>query len=232
MLFLIEYIKLSMKCARVETPHFVVQKPEVKEASRTAYTSHTRKGGDTVKQVRFVIPWIGSDSDLSQAHAGLKWLHDEVIGGRVTVPMVVTSSIHRNGDKVIYRLNQIAAGFQPCDVLVMAAGMANHLAGTADAWLRYVLRNTSVKVIGVAFEGRTQESTLAAQLSISQVPGTQVVYGDDQGPFVGSEGFLRACQFAVNGELPVIGLPMPRPEFVRTLAQAVSAAAGQGGETA
>ncbi len=79
-------------------------------------------------------------------------------------------------------------------------------------------------MIGVAFEGKTEEDTLAAILSIKKVPGTQVVYKDHQGDFIGEDGFRRACHFAVNGKLPEIKLPTPKLTKTRTIREAAELA--------
>ena len=63
---------------------------------------------------------------------------------------------------------------------------------------------------------------MAAQLSISQVPGTQMIFKDSSGEqFTGSSGFYRACVFAVEGDLPEIKLkkapPCKRMSFLEAL---------------
>ena len=61
----------------------------------------------------------------------------------------------------------------------------------------------------------------AAILSMTEVPGTQVVYKDKNGIFFGEVGFLRACKMAVSGELPEIKLPEARPTCDLTLEEAI-----------
>jgi hypothetical protein len=52
-------------------------------------------------------------------------------------------------------------------------------------------------------------------MSIKHVPGTQVVFED----FVGEEGFLKACQMAVEGNLPEIKLKEPKKHKLRLLSE-------------
>jgi len=51
------------------------------------------------------------------------------------------------------------------------------------------------------------------------VPGTQVIFDD----FVGELGFYRACQFAVEGELPKVILKEGKPAVERSLEEAILA---------
>jgi len=97
------------------------------------------------------------------------------------------------------------------DVAIVGAGWANHLTGCCDAYLRFTLRSTDFSVVGVAFDDpKSEQHTQAAILSITEVPGSQVIYKDKEGVFIGSNGFLRACQFAVQGKFPVLFLPEPK----------------------
>jgi len=104
-------------------------------------------------------------------------------------------------------------------VLIVCAGWANHLTGCVDAYLRYKLRNDKIVVFGLAFEDENPENTQAAILSILRVPGTQVVYKG-----VGTEGFLKACQDAVNEKLPEIKLKESPAHHRRNLQEAIGEA--------
>lgn len=155
---------------------------------------------------------IGSDSDLKQCQAGLKWL----AAAHARVEVVLTNSIHRNTMAVLDHLEDYLV-----DVWIIAAGKANHLTGTAAAYLTYGLKRKT-PVIGVACEGKTPEETLAAILSIVQVPGTQVIF--DREKQVGAEGFLYACHLAVEGNFPEIKIPEDKPWVARTLPDAIAEA--------
>ena len=164
--------------------------------------------------MRKIAVIVGSASDLSQCHRGLMLLKNLMIvsstSEKIEVSGVYIRSQHRNTldtQELLRELTQMEV-----DVAIIGAGWANHLTGCCDAFLRYVLRNDKLVVIGVAFEDETNpKHTLAATLSISEVPGTQVVYSGIDGKFIGSEGFLQACGMAANGELPKIFLPEPKP---------------------
>ena len=112
---------------------------------------------------------IGSDSDLRQCRDGLQWL-SELSPTHAVVEVVITNSIHRNTMSVLDNLEDYLV-----DAWIIGAGMANHLTGTADAYLRYALKRKT-PVIGVAFEGKSLEDVEAACLSIEKVPGTQVIF--------------------------------------------------------
>ena len=162
---------------------------------------------------RRVLIIIGSDSDISQCEKGLMLLSSnkdktEVIG-------VITCSIHRNTDELLQVISRVAEK-DLADVIIAGAGMANHLTGTIDAYLRYALRNKKISVIGVAFNGKKFEDNVAATLSIIKVLNTQVIYKG-----VGSTGFLDACDFAIFGELPKIILPFLKYSISRELKEAL-----------
>ncbi len=148
---------------------------------------------------------IGSESDLDQCVEGLEYLNELSEAGKIEISNTIIASLHRN-TKFVLDTTRVTAE-QNIDVLIAGAGWANHLTGTVDAYLRYHLKNNKVVVVGVAFEDRSNpDHTMAAILSITQVPKTQVVFND----YVGAEGFLRACKFAVSGELPKIKSPEPK----------------------
>jgi phosphoribosylcarboxyaminoimidazole (NCAIR) mutase len=170
--------------------------------------------------MRRIAIMIGSDSDLPQCKKGLVCLADAVRAGRAEVVEVITASIHRNTEYVLEKLLSLVGKI---DVLIAGAGWANHLTGTADAFLRYTLKDASIVVIGVAFVDKDSEMrTVTAELSITNVPGTQVVFEN----FIGEEGFFKACFFSVEGELPAITLKDPKPPITRTLEEALKAAQG------
>lgn len=162
---------------------------------------------------------IGSDSDLLQCEEGFNYLMEAEKRRVAKIISIITNSIHRNTMGVINNLNKLVRWDEySTDVLIAGAGMANHLTGTADAYLRYHALNDKIKVIGVAFMGKTEEDTLAAVLSIEKVPGTQVIFERDM---VGSEGFLKACKLAVKGDLPEIKIPERKQIKIRSIESAL-----------
>lgn len=174
---------------------------------------------------RRVLVIVGSDNDIqSQCGAGFGVLIDEVRQG--TIEMVEgevrTMSVHRNHDELGALLKDLHER-KAVDIIIAGAGWAAHLPGMIDAILGYERGNASIHVIGVAFEDRNEpRHTTAAELSISEVPGTRVIYEDADGDnFVGAGGFYRACEFAAMGEFPEISVPKARKSEVRSLLVAI-----------
>ncbi len=158
---------------------------------------------------------LGSRSDLKQCLEGLKLLKKQ---SKFKV-MVHIRSQHRNTLSLQKLLLELS--FLKVDVIIAGAGWANHLTGCTDAFLRYELKNNFTRVIGVAFEDKNDERhTQAAILSITEVPGTQVIYKD----FVGPNGFLKACELAISPELdtfPDIKIPDPKAAEDLSLDEAI-----------
>lgn len=162
---------------------------------------------------------VGSESDLVQCIEGFDFLQSSVIAGEVEVPFVHVTSIHRNTEKQLADLRKFSGqpSGEKVDVLIIGAGWANHLTCTSDAFLRNALCDDRIVVYGVAFEDPSNpEHTQAAVLSITEVPGRQVVFRD----YVGSMGFYWACRDAVSNELPQIKLSQPKQWLELTLPQA------------
>lgn len=87
------------------------------------------------------------------------------------------------------------------DAIIACGGKAFALPGVLDALLAD--RGVNVPVIGVALGSPGSRSLLAAQLSISELPGTPVVTDELTGePYTGIDGFLEAYDRVANGELP------------------------------
>jgi phosphoribosylcarboxyaminoimidazole (NCAIR) mutase len=173
---------------------------------------------------RRIVIIIGSASDLKQCLPGLEFLKNhpevEVIG-------VYIRSIHRNTEATLSLLRRLSKGDMDIETAIVGAGWANHLTGTCDAYFRYELKDARIRVIGVAFEDLRDETgrhNLAAQLSISEVPGTKVTYKDGECFFSGEDGFLLACQLAAQGDLPEIVLPKPKEPADLRLEEAIEMA--------
>ena len=126
--------------------------------------------------MRKIAVMVGSDSDFKQMLKGLIYLRDKEKQKHIEIVDVRTSSIHRNMMETLESLKYYSK--LGVDCLVDGAGMANQLTGCSDAYLRYVLGDTKLTVFGVAFEGKTVDASKAAVLSITQVPGTQVIYNN------------------------------------------------------
>lgn len=160
---------------------------------------------------------VGSPRDLEQCVEGLEllcaaeergeieWVYigGEWSTGQIACDQVLCTSVHRNPgftDQVFASLKGLGV-----DVIITGAGQANHLSGSEEARLRNLFGNLDTVVVAVAFEDLDgdKENTMAACLATSQIPGTQCVYKDGDGYFVGATGFERACRYALTCELPV-----------------------------
>jgi phosphoribosylcarboxyaminoimidazole (NCAIR) mutase len=176
--------------------------------------------------MRFITIIVGSKNDLKQCFKGLKWLFEH--GEEVLVKRIHVASQHRHTLKVQEILtNEVESlkGTAPTDAIIVGAGWANHLTGCCDAFLRFHLKNATIPVIGVAFEDREKDlHTEAAILSITQVPGTQVIFEDADGQFVGEDGFLAACEFAAQGKFPQLVLKEPPESMDFSIAEALQEA--------
>ncbi|MFH1427253.1 MAG: AIR carboxylase family protein [Patescibacteria group bacterium] len=175
---------------------------------------------------------IGSDSDLPQCLDGLEYLQSCEEQKEIEVWGVHTLSQHRN----TLNLQDVLKGYSKnklVDALIIGAGWANHLTGCSDAFLRNIQRDKHIKVIGVAFsDPDNQKHTLAAELSITEVPGTQVIFNNNEGEkFIGSEGFLKACQFVESIKNENIKLSSPKKSKFRTLEEAINGAKSKIKET-
>jgi len=171
---------------------------------------------------RKIVIILGSKSDLKQCAKGLGALATHMNRDEVEVVGVYVKSIHRHTEALLKLLRALSAAGQT-DVIIAAAGKAAHLPGCIDAYLRNHLRDTNITVIGVGFEGETEQDNLAAKLSITQVPGTQVIFAGQ-----GSEGFYGACLTACEAqEFPVITLKEIPPDLEMTLDEACQLATAQ-----
>jgi|ERR1035437_343164 phosphoribosylcarboxyaminoimidazole (NCAIR) mutase len=161
---------------------------------------------------------VGSESDLKQCLYGLKFLAEK---SENTV-MICVRSQHRNTLSLQELLRDLPKYY---DVAIVGAGWANHLTGCVDAFLRYELKTMKVPIIGVAFKDElNNRHTEAAILSMTEVPGTQVTYRDENGIFVGQGGFLRACKLAMSGNLPMVKLFEQKPVQDLSLEEAIQIA--------
>lgn len=171
---------------------------------------------------RRILVIIGSDSDLPECRSGLEALKTAAERQDIEIPEVLTMSVHRNTLPLFRELERLHKQ-NAVDIIITGAGWANHLTGMVDAYLRYTLGDDRIAVIGVGFQDKQNaRHTQAAELSMTEVPGTQVSFGDSLGPYIGEDGFLRACENAVTGQLPAIKAASPRPLKRRTIEEAIA----------
>lgn len=208
-------------------------------------------GGVLNKQLK-VAAFVGSDSDFKQCKRGFDFIrffnpkHDtpEKQEKHVKVLGVYTCSIHRNMFTVLFNL--FILWVRQVDVIIVGAGWAAHLPGMCEAFCRYVLRNTSIRIIPVAFDAAPDKPDVelteddvrknrAAVYSISEVPKHQMLllpkqpkadpfcFGAAEGVSFGEPGFYEAWVMACSPEtFPIIKLPSRVPARKRTLAQAIA----------
>lgn len=155
---------------------------------------------------------VGSTSDFRQCMTAVPILKAAEKIGKIEViapildDKIIVASIHRHKS---YLLSEVIPYLisQGVTAIICGAGWAAHLPGMVDSHLRYDLRNDTVSVIGVAFDDTNNPMhTIAAMLSISDVPGTHVIF---DGNHVGTNGMCHACDIVIRGELPPITLPDP-----------------------
>lgn len=101
------------------------------------------------------------------------------------------------------------------DVVVCVGGMALALPGVVDAWAHHF--GKSVRVCGVALGEPGSESLLAAQLSISEIPGQPVVTDElAGGVYTGSQGLHSLLDRIRDGELPPEKPRVNKPALIAT----------------
>lgn len=142
---------------------------------------------------------IGSESDKPQMIAGIHELH-----GRADVRVHVVSC-HRNP----WELKQFTdTTLSKADCVIAGAGKAAALPGIVKSWL--VANDSSVPVIGVAFEGISEADNIAARTSIECLPGQPVELDSKGNAYFGSKGFVSACYAAVYDEF-LLKMPESKP---------------------
>ncbi|HBD04964.1 TPA: hypothetical protein DCZ32_00735, partial [Candidatus Uhrbacteria bacterium] len=90
------------------------------------------------------------------------------------------------------------------------AGMAAALPGVLKAHL-VAAGKGHIPVLGVAFEGKNLEQTLAAALSIEQLPGQSVVLDHNGRAYVGPGGFWQALNDAFENEFSPVSVKSTKP---------------------
>lgn len=164
-----------------------------------------------MSQPRKLAIIIGSKSDFAQCTKGVRYLMKAEENGLIQIitphpdHKIIVASVHRHKKYLFTEIIPFLIK-EKVDAIICGAGWAAHLIGMIDSHLRFDERNDTITVIGVAFsDEKIQRHTDAAVLSISEVPGTQVIFDDIV--HVGARGMLYACEFAVEGDFPKITLP-------------------------
>ncbi|MCX6744697.1 MAG: AIR carboxylase family protein [Candidatus Parcubacteria bacterium] len=148
---------------------------------------------------------IGSESDLWQCEFGLLELDKHQRFGRGEIDYNVISC-HRNPNE----LRNFAEQENP-DVVVAGAGMAAALPGIIKSL--FASFGKAIPVIGVAFDSNppNPRATLAAQLSIEELPGKPVILQPDGKAFTGKDGFNAACKLAIEADFKPEAIKEQKP---------------------
>ncbi len=147
---------------------------------------------------RRIVVIAGSRNDIIKHNrAGMNYLREKVKQGLIEVVGVHVRSIHRHPE-LLKKLLYHYWAMKNIDVIIAEAGKAAHLPGCIDSYLRNELRDTQIVVVGVGLPGKSVKETQAAELSITEVPSTQVIYAGQK--------FLDGCIMACEKPLPIIKL--------------------------
>lgn len=171
-----------------------------------------------------VAVFLGSESDFSQCVEGFQILEKSQEKGKIEVVCVVkrkpvnVNSIHRQHDTTVHNMKTVV-NKKGVDVIIAGAGMAAHLPGMLDSILRYKMHNDHTVIMAVAFRGSSRRRTMAATLSITEVPGTQAIFNRYH---IGTEGFTRVCRKVMRGSFSKkIKLPAPKNAGYYSFAEAI-----------
>lgn len=158
-----------------------------------------------------VLLLLGSESDLSES------LKQEIVTARVNyvqsgklsdIRVVANFSCHRQTVAMMSfaRGRSKVLPLADVDYIIAGAGMAAALPGMLDASLSHY--GNEKPVIGLAFGQEGSEDMLAAQLSISRLPGQHVIFDEINGKvYSNADGFKQAIERIAYGEFPP---PKPR----------------------
>lgn len=158
-----------------------------------------------------IVVIVGSKNDLKQCVRGLDVLATYASQDQIKVTVHV-KSVHRHTERLQYLLRTLSKADET-DVIIAGAGKAAALPGFVDGYLRNYIKDGKIMVLGVAFTGGNDLDNTAAILSITQVPGTQVIYAGQ-----GSDGFKNACAMACEkNDFPAIALNAEIPPDLNLL---------------
>lgn len=148
---------------------------------------------------------FGSQTDFYKLQPQLQTIKEMNEDGVVRCHIV---SCHRNPDE----LRQYAEQLKNVDVIVAGAGMSAQLPGMLKGWLDYYGKS-NVPLIGVGFEGESEEANKAACSAIEQLPGQPVELDENGRAYFGAKGFLAACHAARDHEFVPKGNALKPAEF-------------------
>jgi phosphoribosylcarboxyaminoimidazole (NCAIR) mutase len=111
---------------------------------------------------------------------------------------VISASCHRNPG-VIEELAAHIVDNQDYALVVCVGGKAFALPGVLDAWMYHFDHDVTIPVAGVALGDLGSRSLLAAELSITEIPGDPLL--DCEGKS-GPEALIAVLKRAENGNFP------------------------------
>jgi len=153
---------------------------------------------------------FGSRSDRAKAEVQLA-VAQKYVGNRFLGKLDVhVMSCHRNP---IHVAGFAEFGCSGADIVIAVGGKAFALPGVLDAHLH--ANGWRIPVIGVALGEEGSEELLAAELSISQIPGQTVLMDEKAGVvYRNSDGLSKAIVRATFSELPpILSRVEKKPEF-------------------
>jgi len=146
---------------------------------------------------------LGSKSDLPKVQRAVD--HAMTLpNSKVAVHIL---SCHRNPREL---RKFVESGCMGAQTVICAGSKAFALPGAMDAEIHAASKD--IRVVGVALGEPGSEDLLAAQLSISQLPGTPVVMDEVSGSvYTGQEGLWEAINRVIKGELPPLPARVAKP---------------------
>lgn len=139
---------------------------------------------------------FGSDTDIPQVREVLKLL------GPIQKFFTHVMSCHRNPLEVM----EFCRDLKDTDVVVCIGGKAFALPGVIDAWCHFYGKD--IRVAGVALGKTGGNDLLAAQLSITEIPGQPVIFDElTEQAYTGPQGLNELLLRIFEGELSP---PKPR----------------------
>jgi len=165
------------------------------------YLSGVMKVKIPLTPMKNVLLICGSETDLPQVKAVCD--DAELASTKVTIHIM---SCHRNPQDLTDFINSSRS--REYDVIIGVGSKALALPGVIDAWVYHF--GQDVRVAGVALGEPGSKDLLAAQLSITQLPGQPVIFNEMTGQaYTGVSGLRELLDRIDNGELPPV---KPRKE--------------------
>lgn len=165
------------------------------------------------KRKRKIVVVCGSRSDLKHIRDGINALRIAEKRGIISWGRVDICSTHRNPKELRDNIGMYIR--DGVDAIIAVAGKLAALFGDVDAHVRNVLHNGATRVIPVPLKGKDEQASMAALLSVLQVPNHQMIFQEE---FFHNP--TAAFEYAISGDLPTIILEKQKPSEPLTPAEA------------